>query len=536
MWIRNIAFVVALLVAGVLCRGYLFPTTSSSRQIPFDQGMTQDADFRSTLAQLNASFRQTWAAENLEPAAPADDLTVARRMSLALTGTVPSLEEIRQFERLPAGQRLDVWANYLLKDRRFGDYFGSRLTTVFVGTLDGPLISYRKRKFRAWVGENLMKNTSYGQLVRQMISDQGLNTESPAVNWIAATYDDDRKSPDIEKLTVRLSRSFLGLRLDCAQCHDHFLEPSWKQTDFQALAAFFGQTSQVVTHVHDKNYGEYEYDDRKGGKHQIAPAVPVHPELLPDGGTRRERLAQWLTHPKNTHFSRAVVNRMWFMMFNKPLLKRVEAQTLQETGPLALKILAEDFAAHNYNLHRLLLLIASSEVFRLSSASEQELSDSHEEHLAIFPITRLRPEQVIGTIVQATNVRTINRQSNIFVQLGRFGNERDFIQQYGEDTEDEVNNAGETIPQRLILMNGNLVDEKVRPELPNAATQVAMMAPNDRAAVESCYLMVLSRRPSEKELSHFVQKLENSKGDERSRRVSDLLWALVNSSEVGWNH
>lgn len=535
-WLKNIVFLVVVIGAIILLRGWLFPTSSAARQIPFHVGMTQEPEFQHTLKLLNASFQTQWASRGLQPAPRADDLTIARRMSLALTGTIPSLEEIRQLERQPSGQRLEGFANYLLADRRFGDYFGNRLTRVYVGTEDGPLISYRKRKFRAWIGDHLLNNTPYSQMVRQMISDQGLNTESPAVNWIASTYDEDRQSPDVEKLTVRLSRAFLGLRLDCAQCHDHFLEERWKQTDFQALAAFFGQTRQVITHVHDKSSGEYEYDDRKGGKHQISPAVPMLSELLPEHGTRRERLAQWLTHPKNHYFSRAVVNRMWFMLFNKPLLKRVEAQTLDEEGPLALKILADDFAKHNHNLHRLLLLIVCSEPFRLSSAASHDLTDDHEDTWAVFPVTRLRPEQVIGSITQAASVKTINRQSNILVRLSRFGIEQNFIQEYGDDTEDEVNNANETIPQRLLLLNGRLVDEQIRPDLLNSSAQIASMAASDRAAVETAYLTALSRRPTERELEHFTKKLEGSRGDDRSRRVSDILWALVNSSEMGWNH
>jgi len=140
------------------------------------------------------------------------------------------------------------------------------------------------------------------------------------VNFVAATYDDAKKQPDPEKLAIRVSRAFLGLRIDCAQCHDHFLEPAWKQTHFQALAAFFGQTRHVVTNVTDKGAGEYRFEDRvHGGTHEIAPDVPFLPQLLPPNGTRRERLAAWVTDPRNVYFGRATVNRTWAMMFGRPL-------------------------------------------------------------------------------------------------------------------------------------------------------------------------------------------------------------------------
>ena len=129
-----------------------------------------------------------------------------RRLSLALTGSVPSLEEIRQFEPQPPEKRLDGWANHLLHDRRFADYFADRLARAYVGMEDGPLIAYRKRRYLAWLSDELLKNTSYAEIVRQMIAAQGLNTDKPAVNFIAASYDDNKKTPDPEKLAIRVSR------------------------------------------------------------------------------------------------------------------------------------------------------------------------------------------------------------------------------------------------------------------------------------------------------------------------------------------
>src|SRR6202023_3163085 len=101
--------------------------------------------------------------------------------------------------------------------------------------------------------------------------------------------------PQPEPPAIRFTRAFLGLRIDCAQCHDHFLEPAWKQAHFQALAAFFGQTKHVVTNITDDDgAAAYSFEDRvHGGNHTINPAVPFLPELLPDHGTQREQLAGW---------------------------------------------------------------------------------------------------------------------------------------------------------------------------------------------------------------------------------------------------
>jgi Protein of unknown function (DUF1549)/Protein of unknown function (DUF1553) len=529
MWARNLVFLIVIAGGIVALRASLFPLDSDSRRENFDPGITIEDDFRATVKAVDVSFRDEWTRRGIEHAPRADDLTVARRLSLALTGSVPSLEEIRQFESHPAGSRLEGWTNHLLHDRRFADYFADRLSRATVGMEDGPLIAYRKRRYVAWLSDELLRNTSYGEIVRQMIAAQGLSTDRPAVNFIAASFDENKNAPDPEKLAIRVSRAFLGLRIDCAQCHDHFLEPSWKQTHFQSLAAFFGQTRHVVTHVLDNGEGEYQFEDRvHGGTHAILPAVPVLPELLPAEGTRRERLAVWVTDARNPYFARATVNRVWAMMIGRPLLKRIEAQTLDEPIPPALDILAADFAAHNHDLRRLILLIASTEVFRLDSAAPFEITDELDESWAVFPLSRLRPEQVIGNVIQAASVKTIDQRSHVFTRLMRYFNEKDFVKRYGDVDDDEFVRAQGTIPQRLLMMNGDLVDGKAKEELLNASTQIALFAPDDAAAVETAYLTVLTRRPTEPEVAHFTAKLAGTVGEERRRRLADLFWVLFN--------
>ncbi len=199
-------------------------------------------------------------------------------------GTIPSLEEIRQFEYLPAEQRLPWWIDHILQDRRFADNFAERFARAFVGTEDGPFILYRRRRFVAWLGDQFAANRPYDQIVRELIASEGLWTDKPATNFLSVTIQPDNKNqPDPVRLAGRVTRAFLGLRLDCAQCHNHpFAE--WKQADFQGLSAFFGQTHLGFTGVHD-GPGEYEVKDRKTQELRIvAPSVPFAAELLPEHG------------------------------------------------------------------------------------------------------------------------------------------------------------------------------------------------------------------------------------------------------------
>src|SRR5262249_48888040 len=153
-----------------------------------------------------------------------------------------------------------------------------------------------------------------------IISEQGLWTGTPATNFITAAVADN--VIDRNELAGRTVRAFLGQRIDCAQCHNHpFAE--WKQTQFQGLAACFGQAQVSPVGIEDNPKLKYEIDDA-GTKRQIDPEVPFHPEWYPDDGTQRQRLAAWVTHPENRRFERATVNRVWGLLFGRPWIAPID--------------------------------------------------------------------------------------------------------------------------------------------------------------------------------------------------------------------
>ena len=368
-----------------------------------------------------------------------------------------------------------------------------------------------------------------------MIAGQGLWTDHPATNFISVTaLPDHQNQPDPLLLSWRVTRAFLGVRIDCAQCHNHpFAE--WKQSDFQSLSAFFGQTHVGFKGIYDGE-GEYEAEDKyTKTKKAIEPKVPTAPELLPERGSRRERLAVWVTHPKNPFFARATVNRVWALMFGRPMVEPVDNIDPGTPTPPALQILADDFSSHGFDMRRLIRLIASTEVFRLDSSSDREIGENEEKTLAVFPMTRLRPEQVAGSVLQAASISTINAESHILIRLFRQTQQSDFVQRYGDTGQDEFESRGGTIPQRLLLMNGKLVRERIGASPVNASLRISSLAPNDPKAVEAAYLAILSRLPTPAEAEHF-EKFLADKSLGRPDRLEDLFWALINSTEFSWNH
>lgn len=535
-WARNLLFLLVCTGAVAALAAGLFP--ADARHAPQPAAPVLDVS-DPAVARVDAAFTRAWTAAGVEPSAAAPQLAILRRMALALAGTIPSLEEIRRIEGWPSDERVSRYLSQLLADRRSADFVAERLARAYVGVDDGPFLLFRRRRFVSWLADQLAENAPYDQIARHVVADDGLWTDTPAVNFITVTIDpDESPAPDANKLAARVARAFLGVRLDCAECHDHPFD-RWKQQDFQSLAAFFGETRNSLRGIRD-SAESYQVENRQTGELQtVAPAAPFATQLVPDVDAPRQRLAGWLTHRDNRAFSRTAVNRAWAILFGRPLAEPIDNLPIDSPVHPALDLLADDFVAHGYDWRRLLTVIASTRAFQLDSALADETANpaQHQTHWAAFPLVRLRPEQVVGALLQSASLSTIDSDSHIVVRLARAIGQNDFIRRYGDSGAEEFDPHGGTIPQRLLLMNGEIVHDRTEENLlANAATRIASLAPDDATAMEVATLAVLTRRPDDVERQLFGERLAGTTGSERARRLGDLVWALVNSTEFSWNH
>ncbi|MCH7989558.1 MAG: DUF1553 domain-containing protein, partial [Planctomycetes bacterium] len=298
---------------------------------------------------------------------------------------------------------------------------------------------------------------------------------------------------------------------------------------------------------------EYEIIDRDTQEKRIVAAnVPFHPEWLPESGTRREQLAAWITHPKNRRFDRAIVNRVWGLLFGRPYIDPVD--DLPDPGnpnkPDLLDILGKDFREHGCDLRRLILVIAASKPFRLDSRSpaDRDVETSEERIIAdetidrltsnwaVFQLTRLRPEQVIGAMLQAGSIKTIDRNSHLIVRTIRFFRENNFITEYGDLGEDELDKHAGTISQALLRMNGNLSNEIGAYNPFSATGRILDVTKDDETCLEICFLVCATRRPTPEQQEYFLDQLHGTTGEKRKQVVEDIIWSLFNSEAFSWNH
>lgn len=556
MTFRRQAFLLAL--ACVIGIGSLMGGVFNSQRLKtkvsrIDAGPQQSAAFRSVVAEVDQQFQTRWEKKQLRHAKPASTLTVMRRASLALHGTIPSVEEIRafvdqqQFEATD-DEILDRYVNYLLQDRRYSDYLSERFARVFVGVDNGPFLIYRRGRFRLWLSDQLMENRPYDQLVHSLISSQGVWTSDPEVNFVTATITGRNNGrPDVMKLAGRTSRAFLGMRIDCLQCHDDRLgtialnpeHPSEGslQSDFHQFAAFYSQVKTGLYGVEDDHeHYAYKYLDEES-EVIVPPVVPFYQELVDSQGARRGQLAQWVTHPNNRAFARAAVNRIWAMVFGRPLVAPVDDIPLAGPFPPGMERLTDEFVKHDFNIQHLIRVITRLQVFRLESKAEFEINSEHESAWAVFPLVRLRPEQVAGAINQTASLKTINADMSYLVRLQQQNELDQFVKRYGDTGEDEFEDRAGTVTQRLLLMNGNLLQSRItNGNGSNASSRIAMITEDDQDAIESVYLAVLTRLPNQRELSHFLLKFRNESDNQRGRLIEDLFWTLTNSTEFSWSH
>src|SRR5439155_792127 len=180
----------------------LFPAAVPPRGQGFDPATVRDPEFAGVVREIDAAFAEAWEVAGVKPAPEAPELAVARRISLALTGSVPSVQEIRQYEspavrRFSTGERYQWWLAGTFQDRRYGDYLAERVARATVGVEDGPPFVYRRHRFTSWLADQLMENRPYDELVRELIATDGFSTNRPASNFILSTLDPTNKNtPD----------------------------------------------------------------------------------------------------------------------------------------------------------------------------------------------------------------------------------------------------------------------------------------------------------------------------------------------------
>ncbi len=526
---------VALSVLSVVAWAAIRPSTMSYPEAKTAAGQ----DVVLTADSVDTLLRSRWDAESIRSAQRAEDLQVFRRLTLALVGTVPSLEEIRQFEDEPSADRLQRWTTRLIADSRFIEYFAARLADVYVDPAAENLKPHQRERFVHWLGSAIQRGDSYGDIVRQLIADRGVYADHPAATFVAVELSLGDQAA--ERLAARTARSFLGQRIDCAQCHDHPFA-QWTQPQFEALAAYYGQVQFRSARVQDTRPRPFVItDERRQQERTVAPDVPFDSQWASDNRHLRTELAAWLTHAQNRRFRRAIANRVWGLMFGRPYVSPVDDlpdPPLPQDSDL-LDRLADDLLDHDDDLRRLIHVIVATLPFHLASTHDGLDNESFAEHLedswAVFPLDELGSQQMVRSMQQAASVATLRAESsNPYSSIRRYERQDRFVQDYGVAGDSESGQAS-TIPHTVQRLSGNYTRGFSRASLLTAPGRIAAISADPASCLENCYLACLTRRPTPDEQAHFLPQFEGQL-KRRVTAVEDTYWTMFNSAEFCWNH
>jgi hypothetical protein len=497
---------------------------------------------------IDQHIARRWTEAKVEPAARADDAEFLRRVYLDLVGRIPSVEEARTFiDDKRADKRAQLVERLLASPRyvtHFTNFWRARMLPEANNNFQ---VRLQQGSFETWLRKQLSRNAPYDKMVRELLTAP---VGGGAFNF-AALYGDSgplayyiAKELKPENLAASTARVFLGVSVECAQCHNHPFA-QWKREQFWSFAAFYSGIKA------NRQMDFLLPNGEDAGKHELT--IPgtqtvVQAKFLDGGepkwkGGSRATLADWVTAKDNPYFARAAVNRMWAYFLGTGLVEPVDDMaggSSKSSHPELLDELARDFAEHQFDLKYLIRAITATRAYQLSSAGAGDEDDPT--LFARMPLRGLTAEQLFDSVAAATGYRDSGGDDGQLASL--FGGNRsarsEFLTKFAPS--ERPVDAETSILQALSLMNGKVTAAATTLEKSETLAAIAdapfLTTPQ---RIEALYLATLTRKPEKKELDRAVKFVEEAVKDakdknERNNALADVFWALLNSPEFILNH
>ena len=489
--------------------------------------------------QIDRAIADHWKTNKVTPANPASDAEFLRRVYLDLAGRIPKVSETRTFLQDDSEKKRERLIEALLESAQYVNHFSNTMGDLMVPQENNPRFAFFGRAFKQWVRQKVEANTPYDEMVQELLIPERPKLGQPINRYNATSAFFQVNENKAENVAAAVSRLFLGVRLECAQCHDHPFS-SWKRDQFWEFAAFFADTT---TQRIIPNRPQTPVQSRDGKITIPGTQKTVMAKFLdgtePDGKEEvRQKLVRWMTSPENPYFGRTAANRIWAHFFGIGLIDPVDDEPTEDnppSHPKLLKTLTEQFIAHDYDTKYLIRAIVLSKTYQLSSIQSHK-SQSEPRLFARMSIRGLTPKQLFDSLCAATGFRETTRIVNGFAYPNPNSVEQKFLGQFSStDTPTEKQTS---ILQALSLMNGTLVNNATSVE--NSQTLAAVInSPffSTEEKLETLYLATLTRYPTEREMSRLSEYVKTGGARKDSNAaLADVFWALLNSSEFTLNH
>lgn len=488
----------------------------------------------------------------IPPSPLCDDATFLRRVSLDIAGRLPTAAESKAFFASQSPDKRDVAIDNLLQSSEYADFFANKWTSLLKNRRDDASDITSNFAFFAWVRDSLLANKPYNEIVRELLAATGTVIANPPVAWYKRVKEPNQQLEDISQL-------FLGVRMQCAQCHHHPFE-RWSQDDYYSLAAFFSQVGRKPTSTRGEDMifhkrGVATATNIKTGQ-TLRPAAlgDAIPAIAPDEDPRL-KLADWMGSPANPFFAKALVNRYWKHFFHRGLIEPEDdiRDTNPPTNPELLAALEKHFIASGFDLKELVRVITRSSSYQLSEVPN-EFNFADRQNFSRYYPRRLQAEVLLDAIDDLTESHTDFPNlppgtRAIALPDSSYNRASPFLKVFGRPNNESVCECervqSSSLAQSLHLMNAADIKSKLaRPE--GRADRLTKSTASPEEKISELYLAAFARQPRPEELRTAMEYLGEARTDAAGNPIDpqaaerdnlrDLIWALINTKEFLFNH
>jgi len=508
---------------------------------------------------------------NILPSELCTDEEFVRRVFLDLCGILPTADEARLFLDDTRPDKRARLIDHLLDRTEFADFWAykwldvlnsNRLTIQIKGS----------HVYRQWLRSHIERNTPWNEVVRELLTASGSTFANPPANYFRGPYKHgEAVVRNAQNLAETTSQLFFGIRLQCAQCHNHPFE-RWTQDDYHHMAAWFSQLKAKQDAAQPggpkKNYpwqlrenalvifstGNGDVKHPQTGKAMAPKVLGMPAPKIPVGTDRRTVLAQLVTSDNNPFFAKATVNRIWFHLLGRGIVDPPD--DFRDSNPSVndalLDSLARDFVKDRYDVKRIIRTIANSRTYQLSShASVGSRADEKYFSHALVKRKRLSAEVLLDAICSATGqpetftgmpvgTRAVQlSDGQIIYTGGRYASwdRHPFLKAFGQPAREAAceceRESGLNLARALEMKNGEFVLGKIRAPDNRLGKLLARQLP-DGEFLEELFLATLSRSPSTDESKAVLAHVAHAK--EKRKAWEDIHWVLLNTNEFLFRH
>ncbi len=475
----------------------------------------------------------------IAPSELCDDATFLRRVYIDITGTLPTPEEVRKFTADQSTGKREIVIDQLLNRKEFVDMWVMKWAELLqIRSADQILtMSYKSTlQYFDWLEDQITKNVPVDQMVKNLLTSTGPSFDNPAANF----YKIER---DTLKISENVAQVFMGMRTQCAQCHNHPFD-RWTMNDYYSFAAFFAQVGRKTgedpreTIVYNAGSGRVSHPI--GNKDMPPKFLGGEQPEIPKGVDRREVLADWLASPKNPYFARNLANLVWAHFLGKGIIDPVDDVRVSNpaSNPELLDKLAEQFTSYNYDFKKFVRDICNSRTYQLSS-TPNDSNGSDDRNFAKASVRRVRAEVLLDALNGVTETGEKFRglpQGARAVEIADGRTSTYFLTTFGRATREtpcscEVK-MEPNLSQALHLLNGDAVNSKVVNG--GVVKKLLKQGKQPKEIIEELYLRAFGRLPTATEMT----KLQNFfvEGKDQSVVLNDIFWSLLNAKEFVFNH